>query len=320
MRSKCQFLQFLLALGLAALAWVSTVSCSTASWRLLSSGDHSHTLGIFSVSFSDRSNGWLVTPAQLRRTSNGGHSWIDTRSREDETYLDMTWVDGRTGWIVGSQNKNGTRSALILRTIDAGISWQEQRVEGAQRLTSITFSGRNLGWVAGVGVIANTTDAGETWAVQYTGSESILWSIANLDSQRAFAVGESGTILFTVDGGITWNRKPTELTSTLFRVRVFDHSGWIVGSDGVLLRTRDGGASWQHVSVATTQALTDIYISGKNGWLVGTEGTILRSEDGGDSWERYKSPTSNSLLRLFFLSADQGWAVGASGTILSYSD
>jgi len=320
MPSERQLRQLLLAFGLAVVAWASTVSCSTAGWRLLSSSDHSHALGVCGVSFSDSRNGWLVTPAQLQRTYNGGHSWIDIRSKEDETYFDLTWLDRRTGWVVGAQNNDGTQSALILRTIDAGNSWQEQHIEGTQRLTSITFSGRNQGWAAGVGVIANTTDAGETWVVQYAGSENILWSIENLDSQRAFAVGENGTILFTVDGGITWNRKPTELTSTLFRVRFFGDSGWIVGWGGVLLRTRDGGASWQRVSVGTTEALTDIYISGKNGWLIGTEGTILRSLDGGDSWQWYKSPTSDSLIRLFFLSADQGWAVGARATVLSYSD
>lgn len=319
MRSERQLLQFLLAFGLAVLAWASTVSCSTTGWQLLSRGDHSHALGICGVSFSDDRNGWLVTPAQLQRTSDGGRSWIEMRSKEDETYFDMTWVDSRTGWIVGARN-NGTQSALILRTIDAGHSWQEQHIERTQRLTSITFSGRNLGWAAGAGVIANTTDGGENWAVQYSGNKDILWSIANLDSRRVFAVGESETILFTVDGGITWNRKPIESKSTLFRIRFFGDTGWIVGRSGVLLRTRDGGASWQPVSVATTQSLTDIYISGKNGWLVGTEGTILHSLDGGDSWESYKSPTSDSLMKLFFLSAGRGWAVGARATVLSYSD
>lgn len=318
MPSQRNFLQLLLTFGLVAVVWASAVSCSAAGWRLLSS-DHSHALGISNISFSDERNGWLVTPAQLRRTSDGGHTWADILSADRETYLDMTWVDGRKGWIVGSQNEDGTQ-ALILRTIDAGNSWQEQHVGRIQRLTSVTFSGHNLGWAAGVGVITNTTDAGETWAVQYTGSENTLWSIVNLDSQRAFAVGEGGTILVTTDGGNTWNRKPTVLTSTLYRVRFFGDSGWIVGWGGVLLHTRDAGASWQRVLVGTTQPLTDIYMSGKTGWLIGTEGTILHSGNGGVSWESHKSPTSNDLLRLFFLNVNRGWAVGARTTVLSYTD
>lgn len=323
MSRECPLLYFLWTLVCVVALFAVTVlaSCGPTGWRLLYTDDHSHALGAFSVSFSDHRHGWLVTPSQLSETFDGGRTWRERLSQEQETYLDMTWVDSTAGWIVGSQSKNGTQSALLLQTTDAGKSWHHHILGVASRLNGVMFSDRKVGWAVGPTVIVNTTDAGQSWNVRYLSkSNDTLWSIAGLDAERAVAVGDAGTIVYTVDGGNTWKLISTELNTGFLRVRFFGNSGWIVGWDGTLLRTRDGGSTWERVSVAPSKAFTDIYVNGKTGWLIGLEGTIFRSTDDGGTWQQYKSPTSNDLLKLFFLDPRTGWAVGGRETVLLYSE
>jgi photosystem II stability/assembly factor-like uncharacterized protein len=63
---------------------------------------------------------------------------------------------------------------------------------------------------------------------------------------RQVAVGEYGLILYSDDGGTSWQQAevPTSITLTAVDFPTPD-KGWAVGHDGVVLHTQDGGATWQ---------------------------------------------------------------------------
>ena len=76
-----------------------------------------------------------------------------------------------------------------------------------------------------------------------------------VDSLRAVAVGDAGTILLTVDGGATWTTVPSGVGETLFSVRMTaTGEGYAVGAGGVALTTLDGGITWQRQVTYTSQA------------------------------------------------------------------
>jgi len=90
------------------------------------------------------------------------------------------------------------------------------------------------------GTILHTTDGGETWKKQVSGTTSHLWQIHFADSRTGWVVGNGGTILRTIDGGKTWTKQDSGTTLNLVRSHFADsRTGWVVGEGGTILATRD---------------------------------------------------------------------------------
>jgi hypothetical protein len=70
-------------------------------------------------------------------------------------------------------------------------------------LAAVSFPTLVTGYVAGAsGAICKTTDQGESWFQQPSGTFEFLWSIQfPVDEQTGYAVGRNGTIVKTSDGG-----------------------------------------------------------------------------------------------------------------------
>ena len=75
-----------------------------------------------------------------------------------------------------------------------------------------------------------------------------LSAIAFVDTKTGWAVGALGTILHTVDGGVTWTIQNSGTKVNLARV-IFNNksTGWSFGGS-TLLHTTDGGKNWQSIS------------------------------------------------------------------------
>jgi photosystem II stability/assembly factor-like uncharacterized protein len=139
------------------------------------------------------------------------------------------------------------------------------------------------------------------------------------DAAVGWAVGQYGTIIRTVDAGVTWAIQPSlegKENLHLFGVHAVDaDTAWAVGVWGTRILTRDGGVTWSDHSVPVTLdhplfawlsaedqervreggavyedvALNDVYCRPRPSetcWIVGEFGTIFRSEDLGENWIR----------------------------------
>lgn len=319
---------------LALIGTVNLSSCATERWELLMSDSASHSPAISALAFTDAKHGWAVNPWQLLETTDAGQTWTERLAAEgaEKAFYSLTFTNPATGFIVGSQRKGDVYTALILRTTDGGKTWQESPVNVApvqdihvpHGLHSISFCGPRFGRAAGSDLILHTTDGGQTWETQRSGNnEEVLFGVACVSPERAWAVGIDGLILQTADGGKSWHRQSSGTTDALVRVRFFGDSGWIVGGlagKGTLLRTRDGGATWERVPLSTSEGLADISMNGQRGWIVGMNGTILHTNNGGQTWQYEKSPTNKSLTSIFFLNQQQGWIGGDQRTILKLVD
>jgi len=183
----------------------------------------------------------------------------------------------------------------------------------------------NLLWVAGRGgKVLFSADDGVSWAIQPTPTKEHLQDIAAWDSEHAVAVGNKGVVVFTSDGGKTWQEAKapqSSLANKLLRVRVFGTGeAWAVGEGGVVLRTSDSGRTWVTAGKAEDIAWNDVWHSNAGTWLVGEFGKIKRSKDRGASWESIASPVTSSLMSVEFRDARNGVAVGLSGVILATRD
>ena len=111
-----------------------------------------------------------------------------------------------------------------------------------------------------------------------------------IDTRTAYAVGDLGAALKTVDGGVTWQKLNTGTDVPLQRVLFLDAQvGVATGANGLLLRTSDAGASWAATQLPLSVDGGPIRSLGGNTLWLGSN--LLRdsliSNDAGASWAPY---------------------------------
>ena len=155
--------------------------------------------------------------------------------------------------------------------------------------------------------------AASKWRLQASGTSQNLFAVACEGTQSAWAVGDSGTILHTADGGVTWTTQSSETTQPLEGVTFSGpNTGWAVGGYvAVLLHTTDAGATWASQSLPTTQQLDAVsFPDSHNGWVVGGNGTILHTTDGGATWVSQDITPTIGVWAVDFADLQHGFALG----------
>src|SRR5436305_10551406 len=125
------------------------------------------------------------------------------------------WTDIQTGYArsgsaTGASNHAGARassSGVPRRSAaDAGARWVWQNpLPQGNTLYGVSFTDANTGTATGDnGTIVRTTDGGNSWVIQSSGSTNALYGVSFTDVNHGTAVGASGTVLKTTDGGNTW--------------------------------------------------------------------------------------------------------------------
>ncbi len=160
------------------------------------------------------------------------------------------------------------------------------------------------------------------WSPQTSGLSVQINAVDVLGTNTAWAVGGSGDILKTTDGGTTWSPQTSGTTEQLFGVSVVDaNTVWAVGLFGEIIKTTDGGTVWNSQTSGTTEWLLDISaVDASTAWAVGNSGTILKTTNGGTTWSPQTSGTTNTLQGVSAVDANTVWAVGSSGTIRYTTD
>ena len=125
-----------------------------------------------------------------------------------------------------------------------------------------------------------------TWTSQSSGTTDWLNGVSFTDENNGTAVGSSGTILRTTNGGANWTSQSSGTYILLFGVSFTDeNNGTAVGGGGIILRTTNGGTDWTSQSSGAFKILCGVsFTDANNGTAVGENGTILRTTNGGVSF------------------------------------
>ena len=165
--------------------------------------------------------------------------------------------------------------------------------------------------------------AASQWEFQPSGTTARLRGVSAVSDRVAWASGTGGTILLTVDGGKTWNRRIVPDANALdFRdIEAFsDRTAYALsigeGSLSRIYKTKDGGTSWalKHKNsdpkgFLDALAFWDADHGIALGDPVGGRFVILATDDGGKTWNRTAADGMPAAL------TGEG-AFAASGTCL----
>ncbi len=204
--------------------------------------------------------------------------------RDDAALHDLQFIGSRSGFAVGSQG-------AIWKSADGGRTWSPISSGVSITFRSCCFLTDNCGWVGGSEISP------------YTGLDT-------------------GVLLFTEDGGKTWQRLGKGLPPITY-VKFFGlDEGVIVGRPSAdvpagILKTTDGGKTWQPVNgdaVAPWRAAC--FVDFELGVVAGTEGRL--SLVGGEQLLASKLPPQGlRTIRSVTISGDEtGWLAGDGGLLL----
>ena len=222
----------------------------------------------------------------------------------------------------------GVWAALMLGPIGFGASeswaqggWAQPRAIGSSNYAVGALDTDRAVLLDSVGRVYRTEDSGANWTLR-SFLPAPIYGVSFSDDTTGTAVGGSGTIVRTLDGGLTWLSQLSGTTVALIGVSFADtYNGVAVGQFGTIVTTGDGGDSWTSQISNTSLDLFGVsFLDAMNGLAVGDAGVILRTVDGGASWMPQDSGTTAHLQSVSFLDIDTAIVVGELGTILATTD
>ena len=170
------------------------------------------------------------------------------------------------------------------------------------------------------GTILKSTD-GTSWTTQVSSGPK-LNGISASDASVAYAVGASGTVQKTTNGGTNWSSQTTDSDYVLYGVNAVDATtAYAVGkngSDGVILKTIDG-TNWsttQTISGLPLNAVSVVETNPSVAFAVG-DGSIIMQTTDGNTWSDtgFSSNIGGALSSIYAVSSTKAYAVGLIGTV-----
>lgn len=125
----------------------------------------------------------------LQSSADQGHSWVEVSLDEDAIFTTLQFVGPRQAVVSGEYG-------LRFVSQDGGENWEPSgNLPDEFYPHASYYSSLEQGWVGGLnGFIWHTSDAGETWQRQRTGTEAPIFGFID-GPQGLYAVGENATVL-----------------------------------------------------------------------------------------------------------------------------
>jgi photosystem II stability/assembly factor-like uncharacterized protein len=158
------------------------------------------------------------------------------------------------------------------------------------------------------------------WVKESTYTDLDLYAVSFPDTFTGFAVGESGVVKKTTNGGLTWYSKSSGTTLDLYALSFPTcDTGYAVGAYGEIVRTDSGWENSYERAVDGQHANlrgVSFPVSVDTGYVVGDGGLAIKTTDGGNTWTGMSVDTTADLRAVHFPCRDTGFIVGDAGLIL----
>ncbi len=259
----------------------------------------------FDIFFLTADSGWTCgRTGDIWRTTDGGDSWERKNLGGPKHAARIRFVDSEFGWAAGGD-------IVQLKTTDGGENWEQVFLPippfpsgDTAEFQGVYFVNRNIGFLVaghwptgdtflgGQGVIAKTTDGGNSWVILRRDTTYDFYDVFFGDENNGWVVGGDdrnfrAVVLHTSDGGNSWREQRVPEETRFLRAIKFVSAtkGWACGRNGTIIYTSDGGNTWMLQSSPAESTLFDIdFADSLRGIAVGN-GMVIRTTDGGENWE-----------------------------------
>ncbi len=188
---------------------------SGSGWSTVYTG--SYTGNIF---FADANTGFVaLSQTGLKGvlfTSNGGLNWT-TYSTGSTKYIESVYLRPSGLGFVGCD------SSLLLKTTNFGLNWSQITVPNNLRVQNINFANENTGWFLGTnrnspntGKLYVTNNGGASFQVMMSLMSFDVKGYSFVDAVNGYICGDSGKVLKTTNGGLTFVTHNPEITPENF--------------------------------------------------------------------------------------------------------
>jgi photosystem II stability/assembly factor-like uncharacterized protein len=298
------------------LASISFPSTSSAQWgwdeiSLPVSSD------IYDLHFNDLYNGWAVTfSGEVLYTNDGGDTWALQHAEPDVLLKSVYFIDANTGWAGGQDYM--VNEAVVLHTTNGGQNWTLYPIPWTtgdfQSINFLhAFNANNLIIFGHWGLMAESSDAGQTWNSINTLPIDHHWSAEVIDQDTIY-LASAGGIYKTTDGTLTWSSvNGGDCNDVDF---IDPQNGFFAMSSGVtnknLRTTTDFGATTNNISpIGSSSSVAVITALTMDTLFVGMDdGEIYRSDDGGANWMIDRPFENNRHLKRLKQYNGSVWATG----------
>lgn len=169
---------------------------------------------LLAITFADNSSGWAVGSLGIvLHTDDGGVRWRKQRIATILNLVSVACCSAQSCWLLDSwggrwQSRNG------------GQSWPLPKKPGRSGFAITHYSYKSLCIVGSY--ISYSDDGGANWNSPESSQQGglTLRSVAFSDARSGWAVGDKGLILHTADGGASWTREASGVTTNLLAVAI----------------------------------------------------------------------------------------------------
>jgi photosystem II stability/assembly factor-like uncharacterized protein len=279
------------------------------------------------ITFSTNTTGFCIGEnGTMLQSTNSGESWDYVSLGVNFELNAIDFCNQNIGFIVGESVSE------VLKTTNGGSTWNIVSIVPAyinSSLKDIHFVNETTGYLTmhdlsglsgSYGRIYKTENQGTTWTEVFSISSFLPGAIDFYDEQNGMTICKNDEneikILYTNDGGVTWNESELPLTSypPINTICYFEENIALVGGYyGQLYKTIDAGVSWVEKYERTfysdynsMQFVNDSvgYFQARNAF--NQPHALFKTSDKGENWAVISSP---NVFSIDFISTEIGYGL-----------
>jgi len=165
-----------------------------------------------------------------------------------------------------------------------------------------------------------------TWEIAESPTNQSLRSLCFVDSLSGWAVGDTGTIIHTSDGGNNWIVQNSNTENKIVNVFFLNRNlGWasswntsVVPFGTVMLKTTNGGEDWTSTPYRESDLFMNciLFLDSLKGWMGGSPHALVKTTNGGISWLHADIDSATfaffPVLDIIFFNSKYGYACGGA--------
>jgi len=255
------------------------------------------------VTGTNNIDSWLVLPRLTGGLQAGDSLYYYSRSPTGSVYPDSV----RVMYSANDSVPEGTWTELGRYKVTIAGSWELKGFRAPTTSVNGRFairycvvgggpSGLNSDFIGidAMTIVRTATACNYTWANQTSGTAVILYSVKTVNDLVAWAVGATGVVRKTTNGGTTWadGDPGNGITADIYNVEAIDaNTAWCTTSPGAtfIYKTTNGGTNWVQVYTLAAAFINAIkMVTPTNGYAFGDPAggnwLMLQTTNGGTNW------------------------------------